>query len=101
VHDAAASLARGGTAGLYKLCSPRARDARWAAWFSKPEGSSYAALFESVAAAEGRFELWQRQLVLGPAPEFCALGPSAEGLGALGALEATASPLRVLFDEPR
>jgi len=80
-HDAVARLAAGGTAGLYalKLGAPLARPAG-AAWFGKPAGMSYAALFALleplVATAQGG--LWIRQMVLGPTPEFClqSTGPA-------------------------
>ncbi len=98
-HDAAASLAAGGTAGIYKLCSPRLPDPRSAAWFAKPASASYAAFFATVPDG---VELWQRQMTLGPAPEFCALGSSAGALAAFVApFAATASPIRTILEERR
>jgi hypothetical protein len=42
----------------------------------KPAGQSYDAFTESVGAVG----IWQRQMVLGPAPEFClADGPGDSG----------------------
>jgi len=38
-------------------------------------------------------EVWQRQLVLGPAPEYCAFGPAPEGAG-----EATTVRVRIVDD---
>jgi hypothetical protein len=74
-HDAAAAAAAGGTAGLYRLrlgaaggSTPTA-----AAWFSKPDGMSYATLdaaLGSIVDSQGG-ALWSRQMVLGPTPEFC------------------------------
>ena len=96
-HDAAASLAAGGTAGIYKLCSPRVADPRSAAWFSKAANASYASFFATVPAG---VELWQRQMTLGPAPEFCALGSSAGELAAFVAtFGVTASPIRTILEE--
>ena len=73
-HDAAAAAAEGGTAGLYSLRLGVPRDAPWtAAWFAKPEGMSYGALFTllgDVVEAEDA-ALWCRHMTLGPAPEFC------------------------------
>ena len=73
-HDAAAAAAEGGTAGLYRLRQGAAADPPLAAaWFTKPPGMSYAALFamlEPLIAAEGA-ALWARQMTLGPTPEFC------------------------------
>ncbi len=71
-HDGAARMALGGTGGVYR----RLREGATAAppgrvcWFGKPAGMSYPELLARIPAAE----LWQRQLVLGPAPEFCLLG---------------------------
>ena len=73
-HDAAAAGAAGGTAGLYllRLGSPD-ESPRTAAWFAKPDGLGYGAMFaalEPLVRAE-RAALWGRQMVLGPSPEFC------------------------------
>ncbi len=80
-HDAIAARADGGAAGLYKLCTARVDAPAGAAWFAKPAASSYATFFAGVAP---EIELWQRQMVLGPAPEFCALASTLAGLGSLG-----------------
>jgi hypothetical protein len=69
-HDAAARLAAGGAGGLYRRLSGSAGAAGRASWLAKPAGTGYA---EFLARFSGG-ELWQRQLVLGPAPEFCLLG---------------------------
>ena len=74
-HDAAAAVAAGGTAGLYRLRmgSVGGTAPTVAAWFSKPEGMTYAGLdelLESPVRSGGGF-LWCRQMVLGPTPEFC------------------------------
>src|SRR6185295_6749045 len=73
-HNAVARLAGNAAAGLYKLHSGqwRREPPRFAQWFAKPAGESYDALrqrFDGVAA--GDFELWGRQMVLGPTKEFC------------------------------
>ena len=73
-HAAAAAVAAGGTAGLYGLRRGAGlRQPRYAHWFAKPEGMTYDELFTRlepvVDAAEGA--LWMRQMVLGPASEFC------------------------------
>ncbi len=79
-HDGAARLALGGAGGVYR----RLREGPAAApsvvtWFGKPAAIGYPEFLAQVVPAE----LWQRQLVLGPAPEFCLLGAippeSAEG----------------------
>lgn len=73
-HDEAAAAAGGGTGGLYRLrLGTAVRAPRHAAWFSKPDGLSYPALFDLVRpvieSASGA--LWGRQMTLGPAREFC------------------------------
>jgi hypothetical protein len=73
-HDAAAALAGGGTAGLYSLRLGTPRGApRTAAWFAKPEGTTYRELFAMLEplVREPGTALWGRQMTLGPAPEFC------------------------------
>lgn len=92
VHDAIAARADGGAGGLYKLCTPRTDAPAAAAWFAKPAGSSYAAFFAGVAPG---IELWQRQMVLGPAPEFCALASAVAGLGSLGGRALPIEPLEL------
>lgn len=74
VHNAVARLAASATAGLYRLHSGQwqLKPPRFAQWFSKPTAESYDALhqrFDGFSA--GDFELWGRQLVLGPTKEFC------------------------------
>ena len=74
-HDQAAQYAAGGTAGVYQLCAGEANPshARIACWFGKPTGMSYEAFFSLVhplITAQGG-ALWQRQMTLGPTPEFC------------------------------
>jgi len=73
-HNAVARLAADGTAGLYGLSAgvTLERPAH-AAWFGKPAGMSYAALFELLRPLvdSARGGLWMRQMVLGPTPEFC------------------------------
>jgi hypothetical protein len=75
-HDAAASLAASGTAGLFKLergVAPMAP--RSSQWFSKPAGLSYGQLFAAVepALAPVGGSLWVRKMTLGPSPECCVL----------------------------
>lgn len=68
-HDAVASLADAGTAGIYRLAAgDPLPNAEVVSWFAKPEGWSYEQLYERVRppAAAG---LWVRHLVLGPTPE--------------------------------
>lgn len=74
-HDQVAQLARGGTAGIYRLIAgrPEFKAARWATWISKPAGTSYTEFYDELRPWPERPEttLWQRQLTLGPTTEFC------------------------------
>src|SRR5215213_4080009 len=69
-HDAAAALAATGAAAIMGhvagplLAGPPA----WAAWLAEVAGEAAA--------------VWQRQMVLGPAPEFCVVAPAAVALPA-------------------
>ena len=88
-HDRAAAAAGGGTAGLYRLRLGRELHApSHAAWFAKPDGWTYAELFDRLQAvtSEGA-ALWGRQMTLGPAREFCLhsnrVAPLPAGIDAL------------------
>jgi hypothetical protein len=76
-HDAAARLAGPGAAGVYRLLegSPDPSSARVAVWIEKPRGIESpvlgALLGDGIDESAG--SLWQRQLVLGPAAEYCVL----------------------------
>ena len=77
-HDRPALAAGGGAGGLYRLIEDRqAPEAPTAGtWFSKPKRLRYPEFYELAAEftqAPGR-SFWRRQMVLGPAPEFCLLG---------------------------
>jgi hypothetical protein len=83
-HDTVARLAGGGAGGLYRQLSAGAAAPDQVRWFSKPSTESYAAFLARFPAAE----TWQRQLVLGPAPEFCAFGAAPQGAEAVLAVRA-------------
>lgn len=74
-HDEAARAAAGGTAGIYRLRGGAIDSAlvRCASWFSKPAGMTYDELFSALRGwtSSSGDALWQRQMVLGPTPEFC------------------------------
>ena len=95
-HNAAAALAAGGAAGLYRLTLGALPEAppRSAQWFDKPAGVRYDQLFAAMAPAveRSRGALWMRQMVLGPSTEFClqAGAPAELPLG----IEAAALALR-------
>lgn len=79
-HDAAAAVAAGGTAGVYRLRlgEPLAAP-KFAHWFAKPPGVSYTALLEWLGpvTAGCTGALWMRQMTLGPAAEFCLHAPES------------------------
>ena len=99
-HDAAASLAAAGTAGLYQLRLGTApASPRFAQWFVKPAGMSYPQLFAAVepALAPAGGSLWMRRMTLGPATEFCVL---ARELAALAPpFQMFAFPLRPVWSD--
>ena len=74
-HDGIAKEASGSAGGLYKLRqgSLRLGEARFATWIGKPARTTYQAFLERISDVVGdrKTDLWQRQMVLGPAPEFC------------------------------
>jgi hypothetical protein len=72
-HDRVAHRAGFGGGAIYALQSGEpAASYPYGSWFSKPPGTSYAELWASLASAtEADCAVWQRQLVLGPSPEFC------------------------------
>jgi hypothetical protein len=77
-HDRPALAARFGAGGLYRLLSgPADRPAPWATWLSKPFGIAYADFYAELTpwTSGPDVSLWRRQMVLGPSPEFCILGP--------------------------
>lgn len=78
-HDAVARLAGGGAGGVYRRLRPGGAVPGEVRWLSKPAGEPYATFLARLPPTE----CWQRQLVLGPAPEFCVFGPAVEGLAAV------------------
>jgi hypothetical protein len=83
-HDAAAAGARAGVAGVMAHVAgvPLPAAPGWAAWTAKPAGTAYGEAHERLAAAvAGRDACaWQRQMVLGPATEFCVLADAPVAL---------------------
>jgi hypothetical protein len=72
-HDEAASLSEEGWGGVYALVRGEGGIPAGADWLEKPRGEGPAG-FVSTLAGDA---VWQRQLVLGPAPEFCLAGPAS------------------------
>ena len=78
-HDRVAQHAAGGAGGLYRFRKGQVnvREAQFAAWLSKPTGTSYEMFYDSLSpwTSQPGVGLWGRQMVLGPTPEFCLLSP--------------------------
>jgi hypothetical protein len=77
-HDAAARHLGFGAGGLYELLEgDGGLDAGLAVWVSRAQDSRPLEIGQLLADGIDplRASLWQRLLVLGPAPEFCLLAP--------------------------
>jgi hypothetical protein len=73
-HDAAATRAQDGAGGVYRLVQGTASaPVAHAAWLGKPSGMSYEHFLAELTATVPDATVWQRQMVLGPAPEFAVL----------------------------
>jgi hypothetical protein len=73
-HNRAAAAAADGIAGIYALRFGAPAEPGWAAWVHKPRELAYPAFESDVRAAAGEgASLWQRQMTLGPTPEFAVL----------------------------
>ncbi|GHO45828.1 hypothetical protein [Ktedonospora formicarum] len=77
-HNAVARLAGDGTGGLYRLKSgtfdrQQASAIRHASYFKKQPGMSYEQLYALLdqSNVESQGILWQRQMTMGPAREYC------------------------------
>jgi hypothetical protein len=81
-HDAAAAAARAGIAGVMgHVAGPRLPERPgWSAWLGKPAGTAYEDWHAELAGAIGDASAWQRQMVLGPASEYCVLAASEREL---------------------
>jgi hypothetical protein len=81
-HDAAAAVVRAGTAGVMAhVAGPLLPEhPGWAVWLPKPAGTAYDDWHAELADAIGDASAWQRQMVLGPASEYCVLGASEREL---------------------
>lgn len=67
-HDLAAGMAAEGWGGIYAPIRGPAAIPSGARWLHKPRGESTA---DFLTGIEEGVPVWQRRLVLGPAPEFC------------------------------
>lgn len=66
-HDASAELSGEGWGGVYALVRGEPSVPTGVRWASKDRGETYS----SFLARQRGISVWQRQLLLGPAPEFC------------------------------
>jgi hypothetical protein len=78
-HDALAAQMAYGAGGLYALelgeaCS--AVESR-AFWMIRPRGIQYRPVLAAACAGISNATAWRRQMVLGPAPEFCVEVPAS------------------------
>lgn len=79
-HDEVARRFGTGAGGMYGLLEGHADlDCTQAVWVSRPPGSERGALSELLGDGMDpeHASLWRRQLVLGPAPEYCLLASEA------------------------
>ena len=74
-HDTIAHLAGEGWGGVYALVRGAAEPPAGTRWLAKQPGRSY----EEFLGALPNTSVWQRQMVLGPAAEFCVAGGDSEG----------------------
>jgi hypothetical protein len=82
-HDAAAAAAHSGVAGVMGHVSGPLlpEQPAWAAWLDKPAGMTYDAFHAALwEALRNDASAWQRQMVLGPASEYCVVAPAPHEL---------------------
>jgi len=75
-HDAVAGLAAEGWGAVYLLVRGEARPPATRRWVSKPAKESY----DDFLAATQAPTIWQRQMTLGPAPEFCLVDDAGDAV---------------------
>jgi hypothetical protein len=93
-HDRVTAVAAGGAGGVYELrLGSVSVLPKYAHWFHKPDGMKYQELFAELAPVVDQVQagLWMRQMVLGPAPEFCLRAGEPAALSI--PFEATVIPL--------
>ncbi len=97
-HNAVAQLAGDGIAGLYRVSRGRLRvltDRIEETWLNKPSTESYPSFLARMEPKVGEHGcLWQRQMALGPTPEFCLQNsPVPSGLPSSAAVRLTGRKL--------
>jgi hypothetical protein len=79
-HDRAAGMAASGWGSVYELVRGPAEIPAGINWRDKERGRPTGAFLDSLDADA----IWRRQLVLGPAPEFCLSAPTSDRRVAIG-----------------
>lgn len=97
-HARVSALSETGVGAIYALLrgAGALEQGVHAAWVSKPRELSYKRFRSSLRDLSSAAEVWQRQLVLGPAPEFCVTSATEVGLP----LEPDAAIGRALVTRP-
>jgi hypothetical protein len=79
-HDQIAEISAEGWGAVYRLLGGPPGPPRGTRWLDRPTGVSSAAFLDELQATGIELQataVWQRQLVLGPAPEFCIEHPGS------------------------
>lgn len=77
-HDQAAEASARGVGGLYRLIEgEEGPQVAAELWLTKPRATSYEEFYRWSRPQVRGGGLWRRQMVLGPAPEFCLLTPAS------------------------
>jgi hypothetical protein len=74
-HDRAAEMAAAGWGGVYALQRGSAEIPAGAEWLAKPRALDSDEFLSSLPGGA----VWRRQMVLGPAPEYCLAGRASAG----------------------
>lgn len=74
-HDRVAEMATEGWGSVYGLVRGVSRIPTGVRWLDKRRGRST----DDFLGSQDADEVWRRQLVLGPAPEFCFSAPASKG----------------------